>query len=173
MYNNDDIISEVRDQAIQIEQLESTITTLTTKIDILLDSDLAIKSWLKRNQEMLEELTNSVEPSEVKVIKKEKIIEDLKTSSQYKQYPKCVRRIANALNNDCNVKFITEDTTSRDIMRMPNIGRKTFNVFANFLQDNYNLTIKDKLAISYSPAEMLGFEGTANALENLTIRKNV
>ena len=56
MYNNDDIISEVRDQAIQIEQLESTITTLTTKIDILLDSDLVIKSWLKRNQEMLEEL---------------------------------------------------------------------------------------------------------------------
>ena len=93
MYNNDDIISEVRDQAIQIEQLESTITTLTTKIDILLDSVLFIKSWLKRNQEMLEELTNSVEPSEVKVIKKEKIIEDLKTSSQYKQYPKCVRRI--------------------------------------------------------------------------------
>ena len=65
MYNNDDIISEVRDQAIQIEQLESTITTLTTKIDILLDSDLAIKSWLKRNQEMLEELTNSVEPIEM------------------------------------------------------------------------------------------------------------
>ena len=65
MYNNDDIISEVRDQAIQIEQLESTITTLTTKIDILLDSDLFIKSWLKRNQEMLEELTNSVEPIEM------------------------------------------------------------------------------------------------------------
>jgi len=67
MYNNDDIISEVRDQAIQIEQLESTITTLTTKIDILLDSDLAIKSWLKRNQEMLEELTNSVKPSSVEM----------------------------------------------------------------------------------------------------------
>jgi hypothetical protein len=65
MYNNDDIISEVRDQAIQIEQLESTITTLTTKIDILLDSDLFIKSWLKRNQEMLEELANSVEPIEM------------------------------------------------------------------------------------------------------------
>jgi hypothetical protein len=65
MYNNDDIISEVRDQAIQIEQLESTITILTTKIDILLDSDLFIKSWLKRNQEMLEELTNSVEPIEM------------------------------------------------------------------------------------------------------------
>jgi hypothetical protein len=65
MYNNDDIISEVRDQAIQIEQLESTITILTTKIDILLDSDLFIKSWLKRNQEMLEELANSVEPIEM------------------------------------------------------------------------------------------------------------
>lgn len=65
MYNNDDIISEVRDQAIQIEQLESTITTLTTKIDILLDSDLAIKSWLKRNQEKLDELTNSVKLIEI------------------------------------------------------------------------------------------------------------
>ena len=29
MYNNDDIISEVRGQAIQIEQLESTISNLT------------------------------------------------------------------------------------------------------------------------------------------------
>ena len=68
MYNNDDIISEVRDQAIQIEQLESTITTLTTKIDILLDSDLAIKSWLKRNQEILEEMGNYVKPSSVEML---------------------------------------------------------------------------------------------------------
>ena len=161
MYNNDDIINEVRHQAIQIEQLESTISNLTDKI-----MDLS-------EQIELMPYKDKVEPSEVKVIKKEKIIEDLKTSSQYKQYPKCVRRIANALKEDSDVKFITEDTTSRDIMRMPNVGRKTFNVFANFLQDNYNLTIKDKLAISYSPAEMPGFEGTANALENLTIRKNV
>ena len=66
MYNNDDIISEVRDQAIQIEQLESTITTLTTKIDILLDSDLAFKGWLKKNQEILDELGyKSVEPIEM------------------------------------------------------------------------------------------------------------
>ena len=94
MYNNDDIMSKMTEQAWLIEQLESTvtnltdkigffgqrnqdeimskmaelestITTLTTKIDILLDSDLFIKSWLKRNQEMLEELTNSVEPIEM------------------------------------------------------------------------------------------------------------
>ena len=65
MYNNDDIMSKMTEQAWLIEQLESTVTTLTTKIDILLDSDLFIKSWLKRNQEMLEELTNSVEPIEM------------------------------------------------------------------------------------------------------------
>ena len=65
MYNNDDIMSKMTEQAWLIEQLESTVTTLTTKIDILLDSDLFIKSWLKRNQEMLEELANSVEPIEM------------------------------------------------------------------------------------------------------------
>ena len=94
MYNNDDIMSKITEQSVEIyklestvtnltdkigffgqsnqdeimskmAELESTITTLTTKIDILLDSDLFIKSWLKRNQEMLEELTNSVEPIEM------------------------------------------------------------------------------------------------------------
>ena len=49
MYNNDDIINEVRDQAIQIEQLESTITNLTYKI-----MDLS---------EILEEMGNYVKPS--------------------------------------------------------------------------------------------------------------
>ncbi len=65
MYNNDDIMSKMTEQAWLIEQLESTVTNLTTKIDILLDSDLAIKSWLKRNQEKLDELTNSVKPIEI------------------------------------------------------------------------------------------------------------
>ena len=65
MYNNDDIMSKMTEQAWLIEQLESTVTNLTTKIDILLDSDLAIESWLKRNQEKLEELTNSVKPIEM------------------------------------------------------------------------------------------------------------
>lgn len=54
MYNNDDIISEVRDQAIQIEQLESTISNLTDKI-----MDLS---------EILEEMGNYVKPSSVEML---------------------------------------------------------------------------------------------------------
>ena len=66
MYNNDDIMSKMTEQAWLIEQLESTVTTLTTKIDILLDSDLAFKGWLKKNQEILDELGyKSVEPIEM------------------------------------------------------------------------------------------------------------
>tara|TARA_B100001063_G_scaffold134036_1_gene125385 strand:+ start:526 stop:744 length:219 start_codon:yes stop_codon:yes gene_type:complete len=53
MYNNDDIINEVRDQAIQIEQLESTISNLTDKI-----MDLS---------EILEEMGNYVKPSSVEM----------------------------------------------------------------------------------------------------------
>ena len=53
MYNNDDIISEVRGQAIQIEQLESTISNLTDKI-----MDLS---------EILEEMSNYVKPSSVEM----------------------------------------------------------------------------------------------------------
>ena len=96
MYNNDDIMSKITEQSVEIyklestvtnltdkigffgqsnqdeimskmAELESTITTLTTKIDILLDSDLFIKSWLKRNQEMLEEMGNYVKPSSVEM----------------------------------------------------------------------------------------------------------
>ena len=95
MYNNDDIMSKITEQSVEIyklestvtnltdkigffgqsnqdeimskmAELESTITTLTTKIDILLDSDLAFKGWLKRNQEILDELGyKSVEPIEM------------------------------------------------------------------------------------------------------------